>query len=306
MGRYLDPKYDLPFKLIFGEHKNLCISLINSMLPFEDGRKVETIEYETVEWIPEIRDVRHSVVSVLCTDNYSRQFVVEMQIDWTGRFRSWILFNANKAYIRRFDRGQNYKLPYPVYVIKFVNYIFEKSPEMRDEYCHHYKTVNIRHTEKQIEGLELIFIELPKFKPQTRATRKLHELWLRFLTEINEMTEEAPPELLTDEDIREAVHYTEVGAYSKAQLLACDIIKMAVVDERSLLSGSREEGLEEGLVKGREEGRAEGLEEGLAKGREEGRIEVAVNALKKGMSPEDVSEFTGLHLDEIHRLKNGL
>jgi hypothetical protein len=28
--------------------------------------------------------------------------------------------------------------------------------------------------------------------------------------------------------------------------------------------------------------------------------------LKKGMSPEDVSEFTGLPLNEIHKLKDGL
>ncbi|MDR1336328.1 MAG: hypothetical protein LBK22_05825, partial [Tannerella sp.] len=78
------------------------------------------------------------------------------------------------------------------------------------------------------------------------------------------------------------------------------------MDERSLLSGSRDEGLEEGLAKGR----AAGLEEGLTKGREEGReeerAEIAVNALKKGLSPEDISELTGLPPDEIRRLKNGL
>jgi predicted transposase/invertase (TIGR01784 family) len=326
MGRYLDPKYDLPFKLIFGEHKNLCISLINSMLPFDDDRKVESIEYETSELISEIRDLKHSVVDVRCTDNYNRQFIVEMQMTWTESFKSRVLLNASKAYVRKFDATQDYKLLYPVYAINFVNKVFEKSPEMQDEYYHHYQIVNVRHTEKRIEGLELIFIELPKFKPHTRATRKLHELWLRFLTEINESTEEAPAELLSDENIREAVHYTEVGAYSKGQLLAYDIVKMAVVDERSLLSGWRDEGIEEGRAEGLAKGRAEGLAKGRAEGREEGhaagrakgrtegreegraegRVEVAVNALKKGMSPEDVSEFTGLPLNEIHKLKDGL
>jgi predicted transposase/invertase (TIGR01784 family) len=302
MGRYLDPKYDLPFKLIFGEHKNLCISLINSMLPFDEDRKVVSIEYETVELVPQIKDLKHSVVDVRCKDNYNRQFIVEMQMNWTESFKSRVLLNASKAYVRKFDVAQDYKLLYPVYAINFVNDIFEKSPEMRDEYYHHYKIVNVQHTEKQIEGLELVFIELPKFRPHTRATRKLHELWLRFLTEINESTEEAPPELLSDEDIREAVHYTEVGAYSKGQLLAYDVIKMAVVDERSLLSGSRDEGLVEGMEKG--------IAEGLAKGREEGEAKatagIAVNALKKGMSPEDVGELTGLPLNEILKLKNGL
>ena len=39
-------------------------------------------------------------------------------------------------------------------------------------------------------------------------------------------------------------------------------------------AAGREEGLEEGVVKGREEGREEGLEEGVVKGREEMRAEV--------------------------------
>jgi hypothetical protein len=119
--------------------------------------------------------------------------------------------------------------------------------------------------------------------------RKLHELWLRFLTEINESTEEAPSDLLSDELIREAVHYTEVGAYDKKQLLAYDKIKMAVIDERSRMLDS--EG--EGFVKGHAKGRAEGREEGLAI--------VAINALKKGMLPKDVSELTGLPLSKIEK-----
>jgi len=36
------------------------------------------------------------------------------------------------------------------------------------------------------------FLELPKFIPLNRAGRKLHELWLRFLTEVNEKSEEIP------------------------------------------------------------------------------------------------------------------
>jgi len=30
MAHYLDPKNDLTFKRVFGEHKHLCMSLINS------------------------------------------------------------------------------------------------------------------------------------------------------------------------------------------------------------------------------------------------------------------------------------
>ena len=37
MAKYLDPKADVTFKKVFGEHTNLVISLLNALLPLEDG-----------------------------------------------------------------------------------------------------------------------------------------------------------------------------------------------------------------------------------------------------------------------------
>ena len=45
MGKYLDPRADLTFKKIFGEHKNLVISLLNALLPLKEDEQVESIEY---------------------------------------------------------------------------------------------------------------------------------------------------------------------------------------------------------------------------------------------------------------------
>jgi predicted transposase/invertase (TIGR01784 family) len=298
MGRYLDPKYDLPFKRIFGEHKNLCLSLINSMLPPEENRKAVKIEYETGELLPELSVWKHSVVDVRCTDSYGRPFIVEMQMYWTESFRSRVLFNASKAYVRQLGKAGKYKFLHPVYAINFVNDIFEKSPEMKDEYYHHYKIVNVQHTEKRIDGLELIFIELPKFKPHTRATRKLHELWLRFLTEIDESTKEVPSELLSDKNIHEAIQYSETGAYSESQLLAYDDARLAVMDEYSAISDFEEKG----LAKGREAGLAEGLAKGMAKGQKEKTVQIAVNSKEAGLSVEVIAKITGLTVDEVNEI----
>ena len=43
--RYLDPKADLTFKKVFGEHPDLVISLLNALLPF----KTKEEEIESVE-----------------------------------------------------------------------------------------------------------------------------------------------------------------------------------------------------------------------------------------------------------------
>ena len=298
MAHYLDPKNDLTFKRVFGEHKHLCMSLINSMLPLE--KPIVSIEYQTGELVPELTDVlRNTVVDVRCTDSAHRQFIVEMQLFWNESFRSRVLLNASKAYVMQLDKAKEFKLLKPVYALNFVNDTFENSPEMKDEYYHYYKIVNIKDTEKQIEGLEFLFVELPKFKPQNRAEKKLHDLWLRFLTEINETTEEAPAELLEDNEICEAISYIERAAYTKAQLAAYDKWKIDTMTATSMLSASKVEGLEEGKAIGLEEGKAIGLEEGKAIGLEEGLEKVVINCKKAGYSIDAISVVTGFAAEQI-------
>ncbi|MDR2764439.1 MAG: Rpn family recombination-promoting nuclease/putative transposase [Tannerella sp.] len=291
MAHYLDPKNDLTFKRVFGEHRHLCRSLLNSMLPLDESRQIVELEYQTGELVPEIEVLRNSIVDVRCTDTLGRQFIVEMQMYWSESFRSRVLLNASKAYVMQLDRADRYELLQPVYALSFVNETFEKSPEMRNEYYHHYKIVNIKDTQKQIKGLEFVFIELTKFVPQNRAEKKLHELWLRYLTEINENTREVASELLENSDIREAVKYVEVGAYTKEQLFTYDRFRDGILTERSVLSDAKREGIEEGMEKGRKEG----IEEGI----ERGRKAFAATCLKKGLSHLEVSELTGLTVDEI-------
>ena len=303
MAKYLDPKYDLTFKRVFGEHKNLCISLINSMLMFEGDNQVRSIEYQTGELIPQLPALKNSIVDVRCTDKTGRQFIVEMQMNWTEDFKNRVLFNASKAYVVQLDKAKAIELLQPVYSLNFVNDEFEKSPELKNEYYHHYKIVNVQHTDKQIKGLEFVFIELPKFKAQNRAEKKLHDLWLRFLTEINEHTKEVPKELLSHKDIREAMEYMQVAAFTKDQLLAYDQNKIDVLTARGMLASAKREGLAEGEAKGRAEGRAEGKAEGKAEGEAIGENkkaeQITINAFKKGMSIPDIADLTDLPPEEV-------
>ena len=310
MARYLDPKNDLTFKRVFGEHKHLCMSLINSMLPLESP--IVGIEYQTGELLPVLTDIlKNTVVDVRCTDAEGRQFIVEMQLNWDESFKSRVLLNASKAYVMQVEKAQKIKLPNPVYALNFVNDKFEKSPEMEDVYFHHYKIVNMMDTQKQIKGLEFLFIELPKFKPQNRAERKLHDLWLRFLTEINEATKEVSAELLDDEYIREALGYMERSAYTKEELDRYYQWRIDAMTATAMLENAESKGkamgeaigLEKGKAIGMEEGKAIGMEEGKAIGIEEGakkeKEKSVINGFKAGNSIETIAVFTGLTAEQI-------
>ena len=218
MAKYLDPKADLTFKKIFGEHKNLVISLLNALLPLKDDEQVESIEYWPTEKIPKRTQVeKDSIVDVCCHDNKKREFIVEMQMSWTESFKKRVLFNASKAYVAQSETGEAYQMLQPVYALNFVN---EPMHIDTDGYYHHYQLVHQQNSGEIIDGLQLVFIELPKFTPQTMGEKKMQVLWLRFLTEINAHTLEAPAELLENPEVSQALSIVEEAAYTPAEMRA--------------------------------------------------------------------------------------
>lgn len=90
------------------------------------------------------------------------------------------------------------------------------------DFYHHYQLVHEKYTNRVIEGLQLVFIELPKFKPQTITEKKMQVLWLRFLTEINDETREVPIELLENAEVSEALEIVERAVFSDVEMRAYD------------------------------------------------------------------------------------
>lgn len=76
--KYLDPKADLIFRKIFGNHPALLISLLNALLPLTDDQQIESIEYLSTEMMPIDLIHKDTFVDVRCRDIHGRQFVVEM------------------------------------------------------------------------------------------------------------------------------------------------------------------------------------------------------------------------------------
>lgn len=280
---YLDPKADLTFKRVFGEHPDLVMSFLNALLPLDEDERITEIEYMPTELVPEAPWRKDTIVDVRCKDGRGRQFLVEMQMIWSPEFRQRVLFNASKAYVRQINRNDDYKLLQPVYSLSLVNQVFEPGLE---GYYHCYRMVHIEHTERVIEGLQLIFVELPKFTLQTYSEKKMHILWLRFLTEINEKTLKVPEELLANPEIKKAVTVLEESAFTPEQLWRYEKFWDTIRVEKTLLSSSER--------KGREEGREEG--------RIEERLLIASNAKKQGLSPATISALTGLSAEEIEKL----
>ena len=283
--RYLDPKADLTFKKIFGEHKDLLISLLNALLPLADDEQIESVEYLSPELVPETYVGKNSIVNVRCRDVKGRQFIVEMQMLWTEAFKQRVLFNASKAFVRQLDKKRKYELQQPVYSLNLVNETFMK--DYPDEFIHNYSVVHELHSDEIIEGLHFTFVELSKFQAPSLKEKKMAVLWLRFLTEIDEQTKQAPQELLDNPETRKALKAVEESAMTQNELLAYEDFWDKLGAERLLFVDSNRIN--------REEGRAEG--------RAEGKAEVARNLLHMGMSVDDVAKACGVTKEEVERLR---
>ncbi len=302
--KYLDPKADLTFKRIFGEHADLLISLLNALLPLKEDEQIESVEYLTPEMAPETYLGKNSIVDVRCRDQKGRQFLVEMQMLWTPAFMQRVLFNASKAYVRQLDKSRRYELLHPVYSLNLVNESFLN--DYSDEFIHNYNLVHDLHSNEVIEGLHFTFVELQKFKPQNIKERKMAVLWLKFLTEIDENTERAPEELLDNPETNKALTEVQTLAYSKDELAAYEDFWDRMGADRLLFVDTAQRNLEKGRAEGRaaglEEGRAEGRAEGLAKGQEQAKAEIARAMLAKGLAPEMIADLTGLPVEEVCKL----
>ena len=128
--RYLDPKADLTFKRVFGEHPDLTISLLNALLPLSAEQEVTDVEYLPAEMVPDNPLRKNSIVDVRCRDKQGRQFIVEMQMIWSPEYKQRVLFNASKAYVRQIKTGEDYKLLQPVGIIITIDWY---TPNIRTE-----------------------------------------------------------------------------------------------------------------------------------------------------------------------------
>ena len=237
--RYLDPKNDLVFKRIFGEHPLILRSFLNALLPLPEGGQIVSLEYLQPEQVPDVPLLKNSIVDVRCKDERGRQFIVEMQMNWTNAFLQRVLFNAGKAYVRQLERGERYELLQPVFGLSLLDDIFE--PDSTDFY-HHYQMINVGRPERVIDGLQLVFVELPKFE-KADPLDPLKKAWLRFLRETGERLSAEEYELLRKEvtsqapEIQEAMNLAAAAAFTPGELEAYDRYWDAVSCERTLLSG---------------------------------------------------------------------
>ena len=282
--KYLDPKADLTFTKIFGNHPARLISLLNALLPLSEEEQIHEIKYLPTELVPENNSYRYAITNILCTDAKSNKFCVVIRIEWSDAFQQRVQFLASELYVNPAIKQVKYFAQYPTYSLNLINDIFAHDTP---DFIHNYRIVHDKDSNKVIEGLHFTFIELPKFTPHSIADKRMMVLWLRFLTEINSDTKEIPADLLNDPEIGKAVEELEISGFSDAELWAYDKFWDSVSVERTLIDDSYQKG----------------IEKGIEKSMNQRSLEIARKMLTQGMDEAMVMDMTGLTAEEIKQMK---
>jgi predicted transposase/invertase (TIGR01784 family) len=166
-----------------------------------------------------------------------------------------------------------------VYALNLIN---ENYLPQSPNYYHHYAVVHLQDSNERRHGLEFVFIELEKFRAQNIRDKKLQVLWLRFLTEVGEKTEQIDSVLLDQPEINKAIQYVLEASLTKEEKLRYEKNWDRISSEKTLLTAAKDEG--------------------MALGRLAEKAELARNAKKMGMSIDDISTITGLSREELDAL----
>lgn len=145
---------------------------------------------------------------------------------------------------------------------------------------------------REIKGLQFVFVEIPKFRPETARDKKIRLLWLRFLQEIEQGEFDPPQALLDYPPTAEALDIAREAGFSEAELFAYQQYWDGVSTEVTLLG----------------ERTALALEQGLRQGMERGALaekQTIARKLLDVLGDPTIADKTGLTADEVAQLRRG-
>ncbi|AAW70962.1 Rpn family recombination-promoting nuclease/putative transposase [Wolbachia endosymbiont of Brugia malayi] len=309
LSKFLDLKFDLIFKKIFGTEKNkkIIICFLNNILGFAEINAIQEVEFLSAIIDPEIASNKQSIiVDVFCKDATGTRRVIEVQLAINKGFEKRVQPYAVKAYSRQLDKSGNY-----IVDLKKVFFIAISNCNLLSEKVDYISTHNIHDTKTNghyLKDFQFIFIELPKFsKSKVEQLINIVEHWCFFFKNAEDTTEtdlkRVAKKVLI---IKLAYDGLDEFHWNEEDIIAYEERVMNLQKEKAIL----EYRLDLATEKGREEGvkisKERGIKVGAEKGREEGvkkaKIAVAKNSLKAGMSIGAIAEIIGLSVGKIKKL----
>jgi predicted transposase/invertase (TIGR01784 family) len=287
--KYINPFTDYGFKRLFGEepNKELLLDFLNELLQKEQGKIVE-INYLRSDKLGSTEVDRRAIFDLYCENEKGEKFIVELQKTKQKFFKDRTVYYSTFPIRDQAISGEwDFELN-AVYTVAILDFIFDDDDDQADKYRYDVKLSDIETHKIFYDKLTFIYLEMPKFNKTIDELETRFDKWLFTIKNLNKL--DRIPDKLREQIFEKLFEVAEISKFSKEQLQEYEDSLKYYRDLKNSLDTAREEGRE----KGREEGREEG-ELNKAK-------TIAITMKNKGLTNKDISDYTGLSIDEIEKL----
>ena len=287
----IDSKSDLGFKKVFAERPHLLMSLLNNLLPL--SHPIASLEYLSPELTPDQEDGKNTIVDVRCTDTHGRHFIVEMQVSKQAGFVKRVITNMTKVYSRQLSKVEPYILAKPVFSLNRLDHALSAN---ENKWFHHYTLTERELHEDYFDDLNLIVIELPKWrKLNTFDLQKPKDRWLMYLSDPNMFSKFlTEKELSRFNEISEAIEVLETKNFTPEQIRGYELYIDNMRSYVTNMSEARREGIDQGKKEGKTEGKAEGFQLSV----------LILEELKVGIQSSVIAEKYNIDIAMVEQLKD--
>ena len=285
---FINPKIDFAFKKIFGseDSKDILISFLNALI-YEEQPIIQDLEILNPYLAPKIRGLKDTYLDIKAkiTDpatNTQSTIIIEMQVLNVEGFEKRILYNAAKSYSTQLASGQGYHLLNPVIALTITDFVmFTELEKVTSRFILKEKDYLIDYP---IYDIELVFVELPKFKKELAELNNIVDKWLYFLTHARSLAD-IPKEMEAIPEIKKAFSIANQANLTLDELEDQEKREIFIQDQRGAI--------------------AKALQQGLEQGSQQRAIAIAKRMLNL-MDDLAICELTGLSIADLELLKRSL
>ena len=285
---FINPKTDFAFKKIFGseQSRGILTSFLNGILYAGDSI-IQDLTILDPYQAPRILGIKSSYLDVKARLSNGNWVIIEMQVLNVEGFEKRVLYNATKTYSAQLNKGDDYEILSPVIALTITDF------EMFDDIDRPISWFVLKEKESSVEypisDLELVFVELPKFKVPLDSLETLTDKWIYFLQNAKDLSV-VPDSMGSVAEIRQAFDIANQAGLTREELDLIERQLMYIQDQRGALTYATRVA------------REQGLEQGLEQGRQDMQRSIAQNLLPT-LDNAAINQITGLTLDEIQLLR---
>jgi predicted transposase/invertase (TIGR01784 family) len=178
---FISPKTDFAFQKIFGldQSKDILISFLNAIL-YNGNLTIKDLQIFNLSLIPTVRGIKDSCLDVRAKLNDDTEIIIKMQVLNEEGFEKSILHHVATVYSTRLNMGKSYRLINPVIVLTITDLKMFDLDQVISRFIVKAKDYLL---DDITYDLELVFVELPKFKKELNQLKTLSDKWIYFLNQ---------------------------------------------------------------------------------------------------------------------------